>query len=388
MALLLATLSMVSPFSIDTFFPSFPAIAAEYGLNDWQVQQIITAYMLPFAAFTLVHGPLSDALGRRPMIVAGMLIYTVASIGCVLAPTFGVMLLARALQGVAAGIGPTIARAVVRDLYEGQNAQRLMGAMMMIFSLAPALAPVFGGWIHVALGWRSVFGFLVLMGLFLTVFSFLLLPETHPPEKRTPLRLGALVRSSLAIARHGEFMLLAFAGALGLASILLYIGSAPAIVLRTWALTETQFHYLFVPIIGGFMLSSFLSGRTAGSLGRTRQVQIGFALMISGAVLALALETLLQGSPRLMQQVLLFVLAFGVQTTFPILTLEMLDLFPNSRGAAASMQSFIALGFVSVVIGVLAPLLKGSLLRLDVLALAGSLAAFGCWRLAHARGRR
>jgi DHA1 family bicyclomycin/chloramphenicol resistance-like MFS transporter len=100
------------------------------------------------------------------------------------------------------------------------------------------------------------------------------------------------------------------------------------------------------------------------------------------------LEAALHGAPRLVQQGLLFVLAFGVQTTFPILTLEMLDLFPHSRGAAASMQSFIALGFVSVVIGVLAPLLQGSLLRLDVLAVAGSIAAFACWRMAHTRKRR
>ena len=133
MALLLATLSMVSPLSVDTFFPSFPAIAEYYHLTEWQVQQLITAYLIPFSCFTLVHGPLSDALGRRPVVIAGLCVYTAASIGCVFAPTFGVLLLARAIQGTAAGIGPTVARAVVRDLYEGPNAQRLMSAMMMIF---------------------------------------------------------------------------------------------------------------------------------------------------------------------------------------------------------------------------------------------------------------
>lgn len=387
MALLLATLSMVSPFSIDSFFPSFPAIAAEYQLTAWQVQQTVTAYLIPFSCLTLVHGPLSDALGRRPMIIAGMLIYTAASVGCVLAPSFGVLLLARALQGMAAGIGPTIARAVVRDLYDGHNAQRLMSAMMMIFSIAPAMAPVIGGWIHVALGWRSVFGFMVLLGVFLSAFSWAALPETHPPAKRTPLHLGQLVRTSWGIASHAEFMLLAVAGALCLGSILAFIGSAPAIVLETWHLGETQFYHLFVPIIGGFMASSFVSNRTAGRLGRPRQLKLGFTLMLGAVTLALGLE-LLHAAPRVAEQVLLFLLAFGAQLIFPILTLEMLDLCPHARGAAASVQSFIALGFTAIIMGFVAPLMHGSLLHLDVFALAGATLGLAAWRGAVALRHR
>jgi DHA1 family bicyclomycin/chloramphenicol resistance-like MFS transporter len=268
MALLLATLSMVSPLSIDTFFPSFPAIAEHYGLTDWQVQQVITAYMIPFSCFTLVHGPLSDALGRRPVVIGGMLVYTAASVGCVFAPTFGTLLFARAAQGMAAGIGPTVARAVVRDLYDGPNAQRLMGAMMMIFSVAPAAAPIIGGWIHVTLGWRSVFGFMVMLGVILTIFTFVTLPETHPRERRSRLHVGELARASWSIARHGRFMLLAFSAALAFGSVLTFIGAAPAIVMRTWGLGETDFHQLFVPIIGGFMVSSFVSNRVAGVLRR------------------------------------------------------------------------------------------------------------------------
>jgi DHA1 family bicyclomycin/chloramphenicol resistance-like MFS transporter len=106
--LLLASLSMISPLSIDTFLPSFPTIAAEFDLTPWEVQQIITAYLLPFACFSLVHGPLSDALGRRTVVIGGLVLYTVGSIGCFLAPTFGTLLFCRMLQGLAAGIGPTV----------------------------------------------------------------------------------------------------------------------------------------------------------------------------------------------------------------------------------------------------------------------------------------
>ena len=181
---LLASLSMISPLSIDTFLPSFPTIADEFGISSWRVQQIITAYLLPFACFSLVHGPLSDALGRRRVVIGGLVLYTAGSLGCFLAPTFGTLLFCRVLQGLAAGIGPTVARAVVRDLFEGTNAQRLMTSMMMVFSLAPAVAPIIGGWVHVSLGWRWVFGMLVVIGALLMVACLALLPETHPPEKR------------------------------------------------------------------------------------------------------------------------------------------------------------------------------------------------------------
>lgn len=381
MALLLATLSMVSPLSVDTFFPSFPTIAAYYHLTDWQVQQLITAYLIPFSCFTLVHGPVSDALGRRPVVIFGLLVYTLASIGCVFAPTFAVLLCARAVQGMAAGIGPTVARAVVRDLYEGPNAQRLMSAMMMIFSIAPAAAPVIGGWIHVALGWRAVFGLMVTLGVLLTAFSFLALPETHPPEKRSRLHPTDLARACIAVGSDKRFMLYAFSAALCFGSVLTYIGAAPAIVMKTWGLSETQFHNLFIPIIGGFMVSSFVSNRTAGRIPRPRQLGAGFALMLVAAAISTLIDLLAPSPPRLLEQIPLFVLACGAQLTYPILSLEMLDLFPTARGAAASMQSFIALGICSLLMGFVSPLLEGSLLKLGVLALTGSAMALLLWRI-------
>src|SRR5262245_25336887 len=178
MAALLAALAMVSPFSLDTFYPSFPAIAHEFSLTTWQIQQTITVYMVPFALMTLVQGPLSDALGRRPVVLAGLSIYSVASVACVLAPTFALLLAFRALQGMSAGVGMAVGRAIIRDLHEGPQAQKLMSTITMIFSVAPAIAPVLGGYIHVWLGWRYVFGFMVLTGIALATMSYLLLPET------------------------------------------------------------------------------------------------------------------------------------------------------------------------------------------------------------------
>jgi MFS transporter, DHA1 family, multidrug resistance protein len=378
--LLLASLSMISPLSIDTFLPSFPTIAREFGLSSLEVQQIITAYLLPFACFSLVHGPLSDALGRRQVVIGGLVLYTIGSIGCFVAPTFGTLLACRVLQGTAAGIGPTVARAVVRDAFDGHNAQRLMTSMMMVFSIAPAVAPIIGGWVHVALGWRSVFGMLVVMGATLVVMTSLLMPETHPPEKRTPVHPAALARSCLHIAAQPAFMLLAISAALAIASVFIYIGSAPAIILERWHMSETQFYYLFIPIVGGLMSSSFVGGRVAGRISRVRILKVGFILLCASASVGAGAHLVSGNVPIPLSQVLWFFMAFGAQLIYPILTLEMIDMYPKARGAAASVQSFIALGLGAVVMGVVAPLMHGNLGYLSMISLAGSLVAWMTWR--------
>ena len=161
-AALLAALAMLGPFSIDAFFPSFHALAAHFALSKWALQQTLTAYMLPLSIMSLVQGPLSDAFGRRRVILGGLALYTVASVGCALAASFTTLLVFRAIQGMSAGAGVIVGRAIIRDLYEGPQAQKLLSLVTMIFGFAPAVAPVIGGWIHVTLGWRAVFGFMAL----------------------------------------------------------------------------------------------------------------------------------------------------------------------------------------------------------------------------------
>jgi DHA1 family bicyclomycin/chloramphenicol resistance-like MFS transporter len=385
LAVLLAALATVSPFSIDTFFPSFPAIAAEFALNAWQMQQTLTAYLVPFAIMALVLGPLSDALGRRPIVLVGLAVYSAASIACASAPSFAWLLACRALQGMSAGVGMAVGRAIVRDLHEGPQAQRLMSTITMIFGIAPAIAPVVGGWIHVAFGWRAVFIFMVLIGVALIIASYLRLPETHPEERRAPLHPGNLARTAWRIAANHEFILLALAAGMTLCAMMTYLGAAPAIVLGFWHLTETQFAWLFAPIIAGFMLGAWLSGRLAGRLIGRRQVGIGYAVSLASSALVLLLHAIMHPLPIVIQEVLIGIDAIGVQLVMPILALRMLDLFPASRGSAASVQSCVMLLTGSVCIGLAVPALSGSLAHLAAGSFGATLVAFGLWRTsAHA----
>ena len=383
LAALIAALSMMSPFSIDTFFPSFHAIATDFGLSKWAVQQTLTVYMLPLAVMSLVQGPLSDAVGRRPVILTGLCVYTVASIGCTFAPNFTTLLVFRALQGVSAGVGMIVGRAVIRDLFEGPQAQKLLSLVTMLFAFAPALAPVIGGWIHVALGWHAVFGFMALFGASLALGTHLTLPETHPQQKRARLHAGALARTAWSVVRHREFLLLAMAMGANFAALMSFIAAAPAVVIDHWHLAETQFAYLFIPAIGGLVCSAILSGRMAGRFTYAQQSHLGFILALSGSALMTLLCAVFDAPPLLVQQLIIAVIAFGVQLGGPTLSLRMLDLFPHARGSAASVQSCVSIAISALVFGLISPVISGSMLSLAEGSFCSALIAFGLWRLSQ-----
>ena len=161
-AILLASLSALGPFSIDTYLPSFPEIAEKLGATQLEVQQTLSIYLFSFALMTLWHGAISDRFGRRRVILAALVLFAVASAGCAFATRIEQLWFWRAMQGITAGAGIVISRAIVRDLFDGAAAQRLMSQITMMFALAPAVAPVIGGWLQTFFGWRSIFVFLVL----------------------------------------------------------------------------------------------------------------------------------------------------------------------------------------------------------------------------------
>jgi DHA1 family bicyclomycin/chloramphenicol resistance-like MFS transporter len=383
LSLLLGLLSTVGAFTIDAYFPSMRAIAQEFHLTAWQVQQTLTVYMFTYAFAALFHGSLSDALGRRRPILASLGIYTLASIGCAAAPNFATLLAFRAVQGLVAGGGQIIGRAIVRDSFHGPEAQRLMSMITMIFGLGPAAAPIIGGWVHALLGWRAVFGTMAVLGFSLLIYTAQRLSETHPRERRTPLQVRPLLKHNFAVLRHPEFLLLALASGLAFVALHVYVGAAPAIVLDHWHLNETMFAALNLPIIGGYTIGAVASGRLAGRLSPQRQARFGFQLLLIVTALMLLLQSTLASPPIYPQQLLLAAVGFGLQLMYPIVTLRVLDLFPDARGAAASMQSFFSLSIATIMMGLIAPLLAPSMRRIAVVSLMAAGAAGLMWWLAQ-----
>lgn len=388
LAMLLAALATVGPFSIDTYLPALHAIGSDLQADPVQVQQTLTAYMLPMGIMVLWHGAFSDAWGRKPVILVSMLLFMLASVVCVLATSIEALLVGRALQGISAGAGMVVGRAIVRDLMEGPRAQRLMSHVSMAFAIGPAIAPVLGGWIHTAFGWRAIFVFLALLGLALAALTAWKLPETHPPAARQPLHPGPLARRYGQVFTTPGFLLLTFAVGLNFNGFFIYVLSAPVFLMRHLGLGETEFGWMFIPGVMGMMCGSALSARLAGRLPPPRTIALGFALMLLAAVANLAVSFLMQ--PGLPQSVLPIVLYnFGMAVAMPSLTLLALDHFPTHRGLAASCQSFLQMLVGALTAGVVAPALwdtPGGLAGSMATYVALGLCCFTAWwRLFHCR---
>lgn len=356
----LASLAMIGPFTIDTVFPAFQAIGEELGGDTAALQQVTSVYLLTFAVMSVLHGPLSDALGRKPVMLGGIAGYVVASAACALAPTLGWLLVGRAAQGLFAGAATIVSRAVIRDLYAGAEAQRLMSQVMMIFAIAPAVAPVIGGWLLLAGPWRAIFGFVGLYGALVALVTALVLPETLPPGQRHPLRVGALLSGLWLVARSWRFERLALATAFIFGAYIFYVLSAPIVVVELLGLGEQDFWILFVPMIGGMVVGSWIAGRAAGRVDADLLLDRTVLLVLLAAAVNVVLVLVAPRPPWVVLGPAL--IGVGIGVVFPVLQLALLDLFPHHRGAAASMSAFSVLIANALVAGVVAPLVTRSLL--------------------------
>lgn len=384
-ATLLASLSALGPFSIDTYLPSFHEIGEKLQATPLEVQQTLSAYLFSFALMTLWHGAISDRFGRRKVILVAVGLFAVASAGCMLATRIEQLWFWRAMQGVTAGAGIVISRAIVRDLFDGAEAQRLMSQITMMFALAPAVAPVIGGWLQTLFGWRSVFAFLVLATGVLWLACWKLMPETLPPEKRQSLRPAYLASTYWKVMTSPAFLTACAALALNFSGFFIYILSAPVFLMTHLGVPETGFLWLFGPAMAGLIGGSWLSGRLAGKVQLSRTIAIGYAVMGSAAGINLLLNIALP--PGLPWSVLpIFLYTLGMSLAMPCLSLFALDPFPAQRGLAASCQTFFQSGFNGITAALIAPALWGSTLTLS-LGMAGLMLVGGSAALLHQRLR-
>lgn len=357
--ILLAALSALGPFSIDTYLPSFPEIGHSLNASTLQVQQTLTFYLFAFSVMTLWHGAFSDRFGRRKVILTGVGIFALASVGAAMASSIEQLWVMRAIQGISAGAGMVVGRALVRDLYSGPAAQRLMSQIAIMFAVAPAIAPVIGGWLHLWWGWRAVFVFLALASAALWLACWLLLPETLAPEKRQSLQPSALLKAYREVLSSPVFVAACLTVACCFGGLFIYVLSAPVFLLQHLGLKEDQFFWMFGPAMAGMMTGSWLSGKTAEVWTRTQTLRYALSLMLCAALLNLAISQLLPpGLPWSLLPLPLY--SLGMALVIPSMTLLALDLYPVRRGLAASCQSFIQMAFNSLLAGMIVPLLWGS----------------------------
>ncbi len=386
LAALLAALTMLGPFSVDMYLPAFPAIGREFGASAIALQQTLSAYLFGFAFMMLWHGALSDALGRRPIILGSLGIYALATLGCAIAGNIESLWLFRALQGLSAGAGVVVGRAIVRDRFHGPDAQRVMSQITLVFGIAPAVAPILGGVILVALGWRAMFWVLLALVLGLIAWAAKSLPETLPTEARQSLHPRALLRNYRTVLLRIDFLLLALIPACNFCGFFLYIASAPAFIIDLMGLSSLSFAWLFMPMILGIMTGASLSGRLAGRISPLRTIRLGYALMFAGVGINLATCWFLApGVPLNVLPIMIF--TTGSSLVMPSVTLIMLDLFPAFRGMASSVQGFLQFTLSAAVAGTVAPFVAHSLTMLAFGMAGFTTAGFALWLIYQYRAR-
>jgi DHA1 family bicyclomycin/chloramphenicol resistance-like MFS transporter len=383
-AVLLGGLAGLAPFALDTYLPGFPEIAISLEATRAQVQQSLTSYLAPYAAMMLAHGPLSDRYGRRPTIMVALLIFSLGSLGCATAQSIEAFLAFRMLQGFSVGAATVVGRALIRDLFEGAAAQRQFALVNLVFTLAPAVAPVFGGYLLTAGGWRSIFLFLLIYPLALLAVCWRWLPETLPREDRMRLRVIGVVRNLVTLGERPALGALVLMTAASFCGFFGYVLAAPAFVRDLLGLGPTEFGWLFLATACGTLLGSFWAARRAGVESAARTIGLGLSLAATAAVANLAYHSAF--APQVPWSVLPVALyCCGYALMLPSATLLILDTSPLPRGATSSLQSFVQIACAALSSALVVPFVTRSALWLAAAMLAWLSVAVLCWIVSRRR---
>ena len=372
----LTLLVSFGPLSTDLYLPALPTIAGVFGATTGAAQLTLSVFMLGFAVGMLAYGPLSDRFGRRPLILGGIGLFIIASIGCALANSLEMLIAMRFLQAIGACCGPVLGRATVRDIYAPEEAARVLAYMALAMGVAPAVGPIVGGVLTEWLGWRSTFVTLTLFGAVVGAAVLLVLGETNTHKDPTATRLGRLAGNYRRLARHRVYLGYVIVQGCGYAGIFAFISASSFILIDGVGLTPLVFGLSFTTVVLGFMLGTLISGRTVGRLGLDRLIQIGTSVSLVMAVLALALALIWPPStPAVVGPMAVFMVGIGL--TLPNSTAGALGPFPEIAGTASALMGFVQMA-LSALVGVLVGHFtngSGVALGVALVAMAGSTAA-------------
>ncbi|AGM40467.1 Drug resistance transporter, Bcr/CflA subfamily protein [Spiribacter salinus M19-40] len=357
MIIMLGVFTAFAPLSIDLYLPGMPAMEADFGVSAGLVQQSLSLFFVGLAGGQLLYGPLADRFGRRYPLLAGSLIYLAAGLLCALAPSIEWLLAGRLLQGFGAAAGPVIARAIVRDVYAGRRAAQVMSFVILVMTLAPLIAPVVGGWLTTALGWRANFWALVAFAVICLVMLLMALPETHPAERRPRTALRHLFAGYLPILRDRAALAYLGAGGMAFAALFAYVAGSPFVYTRVFGVAESNFGYFFALNVIGLLIGNLVNSRLVMHFGQQIMLTAGVLVMATASV-----SMLVMALAGITEQWLITPALFVALGTVGIIAANtvsgLLDRHPRHAGAASALfgvaqfglgaLSAVGVGLVSV----------------------------------------
>ena len=360
----LAALSSLAPFAIDTYLPAFHTISKDLFTTPQGIQQSLTFYLLPYTVMLLFHGPISDAIGRIKTLQWGLMLFFIASLGCVFSTTIESLWFFRALQGIGGGAGSVVARAMVRDIYHGAEAQRVMATVQILFGIAPAIAPMIGG-LLLGFHWQAIFIFLAVYAGIAILMGSTILSETVKKSMRVPFSIIGAISRYKTLLLNKEFILLIVSVSSNFAAFFIYVLASPIFLIDHLGFTPQQFGYLFIPTVSGMMLGSFIVKRAAGVIDSKLVLRFGYYWMFAISLTNLLFCCFMPNNAAI-NIGFIALYNIGMASAMPIISIAALDCFPKIRGTAASGQAFMQMLFSSVVAGLLVPILWFSTFGLSI----------------------
>ena len=354
-AVLLTTLVAFGPMSTDLYLPSLPAMVDAFDTSVSRAQLTLSVFMAGFAVGMLIHGPLSDRFGRRPVLIGGVALYVLASVACVLAPTMEALIAARFVQALGACVGPVIGRAVVRDVYDRSEAARMLSLMASAMALAPAVAPILGGLLFSLFGWRANFGVLVVFGVAVFIGTWRLLAETNRHRDPGATRPGRIAGTFAHLLRNRVFLGYTLTVSFGFAGLFSFISGASFVIIDVLGVAPSLFGFAFMVVVIGYVLGAAIGGRLGGRVDLDRLIGAGVILAtLAGGIAAALAWAGVQSLAALIP--LASVYFFASAWIIPLGTAGALGPFPRIAGAVSSL-----LGFIQMTAGATAGFLVGAL---------------------------
>ena len=338
-AVLLTFLVAFGPMSTDLYLPALPSIVAHFDSDVPTVQLTLSVFLVGFAVAQLLYGPLSDRFGRRPVILGGIVIFTISSIACALAPTIEALIAARFCQALDACCGPVLGRAVVRDIYGRDRAATVLAYMAMAMAIAPGIGPIVGGVLTSAFGWASNFWLLTGFGAAMLAATLIVLAESNRFPDPTATQPTRLIRNYGILLSHRPYLVYVLIVGCLYSGIFSFISGSSYVFIDGLGLSPTQYGFCFAAIVVGYMAGSFIAGRLSGRLGVDRMLAIGLAICLVGAVPMVALAAV--GVFTILSVVgPFFVFMVGVALSLPNAMAGAIGPFPRMAGLASSLLGF------------------------------------------------
>jgi len=349
----IALLVALGPLATDMYLPALPGLTDAFATSAGRVQLTLSLFLAGFALAQIIYGPLSDRFGRKPVLLCGLSLFVLASIACALAESIEMLILARFVQALGGSAGPVLGRAMVRDIHGPLESARVLSHIGSAMALAPAFAPILGGYMSVYLGWPSIFWFLGLVGLLGAALLVFAIKETAPPEHRHPRPIVTILGDYGRLLRDGGYLGYTLTCTLAYAGLFAFLSGSSFVIIEYFGVSEQHFGLLFMLVVAGYISGTLAGARLSRRYDFRRLVALGSALLLvaGGTMLAFALDR----PERVMSIVLpMMVFMHGVGLVMPQSMAGALADYPHIAGSASGLLGFIQMtvaGIVGVAVG-------------------------------------